>query len=230
MSSAIDVPAQLALAILLATGIVPRGTPSFERSAAQALDRTRASTGFGFTDESWLAMLYAHGEAAGQQALARRIFRTSSGRFYVPVDDDRRAIRALQRNPALAERIVAASAEASAEALKAKLGRTATLSEIYAAHVLGVEPAAGLIASAALAPRRLAIEVLPAAALQHADLFFNDTRPRTTGALLEALSVAFEKSVRAELASRRAATATAASPAPIQVLRANAQASGSATR
>ncbi len=201
MSSGIDVPAQVAVAILVAAGVMPEAAdaPQSRHPVAQVRPHsTRA-----LSDERWLHHLYHHGDAAAVP-LARRIFKTGSGRLYVPAAQDRHEIAVLKQNPAVVARVLALVAKANAQDLEQQLGRPATMSEMFAAHQLGVTAAAELIAAAAQDPRRPSIEVLPAQALAYPELFFERTRPRSSAGVLEILSAAFEKVVQSEIGHRRA--------------------------
>lgn len=203
MSSGIDVPAQVAFAILVAAGVMPEaGDGSSPLPAAQI----RVQATGGLPDERWLEHLYNHGEAAGVP-LARRVFITGSGRLYVPAAEDRQEIAALKQNATVVARVLALAARANAQDLEQQLGRPATMGEMFAAHQLGVTAAAELIAAAAQDPRRPSIEVLPAQALAHPELFFERTRLRSSAGVLEILSAAFERAVQAEIGQRRAAAA-----------------------
>lgn len=208
MSSGVDVPAHLAFAILMAAGVVPGDAPA---PAAQSEARAGQHRAAALADEQWLDLLQAHGEEAGV-TLARRIFRTGSGRAYVPVAEDRQEILALKRNQAVVSKVLALAAKANALELEQRLGRPATMSEIFAAHVLGAKDAADLITAATATPLRASIEVLPAAALQHPGLFFDRTRPRSCAGVMEALSAAFEKAVQIDIGQRRAAASQGGRP------------------
>lgn len=208
LSSGVEVPAHLAVAILMAAGVVPGDAPApAAQSAARAVPHRAAV----LADDQWLELLHAHGETAGV-ALAKRVFKTGSGRIYVPVAEDRQDILALKRNQAVVSRVMALAAKANAQELEQQLGRPATMSEIFAAHVLGAQGAADLIAAAATEPQRPSIEVLPAAALQYPGLFFDRTRPRSCAGVLEALSNAFEKAVQTDIGAKRAAASKGALP------------------
>lgn len=201
MSSGIEVPTHLALAILVAAGVVP--SADIPGGVGREVSVRHQSTGT-LPDDRWIELLFTHGHDA-DVALARRIFRTGSGHIYVPVADDRRDLLALKKNPVLVARVMALAARANSDDLEQLLGRSATMSEVFAAHVLGPKGAAELITAAAANPRQPSIEVLPASALRYPQLFFERTRPRSAAGVLEMLSSAFEKAVQTEIGQRRVA-------------------------
>jgi len=49
------------------------------------------------SDQIWFQLVHNKGAKFGLSAYAKRIFVTSTGRYYVPVDQERAAIRAVQR-------------------------------------------------------------------------------------------------------------------------------------
>ena len=124
MSSAVDIPLHLALALLLATG---RPLPDHidRRVLAPRPPDVRVvrHPSLGYDEERWLGAVQRHGRAAGLDDLAGRVFRTSSGRVYAPVDADRRSILALLSEPAVVARVASAAAKADSERLARQLGR-----------------------------------------------------------------------------------------------------------
>ncbi len=52
------------------------------------------------SDQNWFQLVHNKGAKFGLGAYAKRIFVTSTGRYYVPVDQERAAIRAVQRTAA----------------------------------------------------------------------------------------------------------------------------------
>ena len=56
-------------------------------------------------DDAWFAAVKHYGMQQGLGAYAKRVFRTTSGRYYVPDEDDRRVILELRSNAALVARL-----------------------------------------------------------------------------------------------------------------------------
>ena len=208
VSSVLEVPTQLALAILLAVSPAP-GEPEPAMPGGTHTVTAASRLDLGYSDATWLRLVQAHGAAAGLDDLARRIFRTSSGRIYVPVDADRQAVLALKQDPAIAPRIATEAARANARQLQRALGRPTTSGELLLAHRLGLQTATDLLVSAAREPQRPASEVAPAAALADPAAFFQDVRPRSSAGVVRIFTSAMERAA----AARNAAAAGASSPA-----------------
>lgn len=224
MSSVLEVPAQLALAILLATGPVPAEPilpvdvePQTMAQGVVPEDLDTASptpkVDFGYSDEVWLRLVQAHGETAGIGPLARRIFRTSNGRIYAPVPDDRKTVLALKRNTAVAASITTTVARANAQRLSRLVDRPITTGDLFMAHQLGLDEAMRLLTAAEREPRRSAAEMMPAAALANPSAFFHGLRPRTVEAVVQHYTAAFDQSVRGHLRAS-VGTSVGASSAP----------------
>ena len=195
MSSAVDIPLQLALALVLANG-----APLPERIDRRVLEPHAGITirarrvDFGYDEQRWLGAVLRHGRAAGLDDLAARVFRTGSGRIYAPVEADRQAILALLAEPAVVARVAMAGARADGDHLAVLLARDPTPAELYVAHLLGIEAAATLL-QLADEPSRPAAEALPQAALAHPALFFRGTRPRTVPEILREIELALARTL-----------------------------------
>jgi len=113
-----------------------------------------------FGEGSWLRALKedlprdAHG-------YARRIFRTSGGRYYVPRQNERRQILKARYDEVLAARAARAFAQANARILSARLERAPTAGELYLAHLFGPETAASLVARMRSNPNEPAAKYIP---------------------------------------------------------------------
>jgi hypothetical protein len=157
LSSLLDVPAQLALALSLAAATVanePLRAPVAEPPPHVAETGIRLDSVAGpyrFGERNWLRALKeelprdAHG-------YAQSIFRTSGGRYYVPRASDRSQILAARDETELADRAARAFAHANARTLCASLKRRPTVGELYIAHLFGPEAAAQLIVRARTHP------------------------------------------------------------------------------
>lgn len=191
MSSVLEVPIQLALAMALA--MAPDDTRQHLPGVLAAAARSSALV---YNDSDWVRAVEAHGAAAGQARLARRIFRTSAGRIYVPVEQDRAHILALRADTAVVLRIASEAARANAKALAHRLGREPSLSELYMVHTLGVDVAHALLGAATHEPARRAAEIAPQAALAHPEIFFQQGKLRTVMQVIAALDEAFGTAAR----------------------------------
>lgn len=139
MSSIFDVPSGLLFVLSLVTS-----NPSDVATAATGIAAPKASVTLNLakapcrhSEQAWLAALKNGAGGSAFSTLAGRIFRTTGGRYYVPVAQDRAEILKLQGDSAVSCFIALSSAAANAAHLKADLGRDATLSDLYLAHVLG---------------------------------------------------------------------------------------------
>ena len=96
----------LALVALAGALVLPaaqaHAEPKASEPAALVRDGQRSTPFFG---EAWLATVREDGAQHGLEAYARRVFRTSSGRYYVPEESERTAILKLREDRALAARI-----------------------------------------------------------------------------------------------------------------------------
>jgi len=113
--SSLDIPVHLALVLLLANGAPLRSGIDRDVLAAKPEVRRVARPGLGFTEARWIAAVARHGERSGLGDLSRRIFRTSSGRLYTPVETDRSAILALMADPAVTDILVNGHAQVYVE-------------------------------------------------------------------------------------------------------------------
>jgi len=170
----VDVSRELALLIALA--LAPA-----ELREAQLPAPVRRLERLVFTDQSWLECVSREGAEIGLAPVAARIFKTSAGRYYVPVPSEHAAILALRDDASVAPRCLMARARRLGDAIGEGLARPATAADVYLAHVLGLEPALRVLRAAAATPSRPAIEVAPTEAVRRADLFFASGRARAAG-------------------------------------------------
>ncbi|MGZ5824131.1 MAG: hypothetical protein ACXWJ2_09330 [Hyphomicrobium sp.] len=169
MSSLFEVPAQLALVLTLAAsgpGEVTRAAPPPVDMAAvaptQVLLDLRHEGPYRFSESSWLRALREDLPAeAALPAYSGRIFKTSSGRYYVPAAAERRPILAARANADLAARAAQAFAAHNASRLRAALRRPATAGDLYIAHVFGPEAAIAFIRQAEATPNDPAARQAP---------------------------------------------------------------------
>jgi hypothetical protein len=120
--------------------------------AAWAADSPARPALPGFRDDVWLATVKEDGARHGLAALAARIFRTSSGRYYAPEDADRGRILELRLDPAVAARLTDDYARRSDVLLAHELGRAPSGTERRIGLRLGPVDAARLIRANASEP------------------------------------------------------------------------------
>jgi hypothetical protein len=167
LSSLLDVPAQLALALSLAAATAANeplrapiaGAPASPVSVA-AIAVEPAQGPYRFSEGMWLRAL-KEDLPEDPHGYARSIFRTSGGRYYVPRQAERRQILDARDDGALAARAARAFARSNARALRSSLERAPTAGELLIAHLFGPEAAAGLIARAHSHPGDAAAKHVP---------------------------------------------------------------------
>jgi hypothetical protein len=189
VSSLLEVPAQLALVLYLAAATVagepakaPVATaPAPTASAAPLIAQSLAGP-LRFSESMWLkALKDCTGSDTPEYAAA--IFQTSSGRYYVPADADRRRILAARENAELASRIAHDLALSNARHLAVALRRAPTPGDLYLAHVFGVEAAAAFIELTIAEPNADAAKHLPELAQDAPALFSVGRTPLTLAQL-----------------------------------------------
>jgi hypothetical protein len=131
--------------------------------------KTSSAAGlFQFVEGTWLDMVKKYGAKYG-----------------VDADASKKALLDLRFDPGIAANMAGELTRENQAALTRKLGRSASAGELYAAHVLGAEGAAKLIAS----PGANAAQILPQAAAANRSIFYADGAPRTAGDVLAKLDL-----------------------------------------
>lgn len=151
------------------------------RSNARA--GTSSATGlYQFIEQSWMGVVKEHGTEHGMGWAANSIQRTSSGRYYVADPEARRAILNLRNDPTAASLMAAEHASDNKNALEGSIGRTATGTDLYMAHFLGIGGARKFLGAMEANPDRSAASLFPAAARANRNVFYNsDGVPRSLG-------------------------------------------------
>jgi len=194
LSSLLDVPAQLALALSLAASTAANEPPraavvgALNPPVSVAMLTAEPLKGpYRFSEDLWLRAL-KEDLPQDVHGYARSIFRTSSGRYYVPRQAERREILAARDDGLLAARAARAFARANARALRVSLHRTPTAGELYIAHLFGPEAAASLIARARSHPDAAAAKHVPELAARARDLLGVRAASLTLGQLYAQLT------------------------------------------
>ena len=151
--SVTDVPSQVKNAISKAartTGtdfnyllITAQRESNFEK-AAQA-ETSSAAGLFQFIESTWLQTIKEEGERLGLGQYADNIFKTRSGRFYVPDANMREEILDLRYDPDISAVVAGAYTKRNNNFVTGRLGRVPTDGELYIAHFLGASDASKLI-------------------------------------------------------------------------------------
>ncbi len=197
MGSIFDIPSGLLFVLSLVTT-----NPSDVTTAATGLALPKSVTALNLRsapcrhgEQAWFAALNAGAGGAAFSGLAGRIFKTSSGRFYVPVAQDRAQILDLQRDNAVSCFIAMSSAARNAQLLKANLNRDATLSDLYIAHVFGVGQALRILRAVAVTPNKRMITMFPALDAIEPGLYAGRAKRMTLGGFVKRLTKAVRQQV-----------------------------------
>ncbi len=147
----------------------------------------------GFSEQVWLEALRSGAGGEDLAPAARRVFRTSGGRLYIPSDADRQRILGLRRDAKSAAFVAFGLAKRNAERFRAELDRYPTSGELYLAHVFGSETAIALVSAAEKrAGVPLASEFRHIVA-EYLELSETAGRPTTVGAAVTQLKRAVER-------------------------------------
>lgn len=170
MSSLFDIPQSLALILALAAA---DGGPPADRASLTAVPAAAVSADpnpYRFTDQSFMAAIESGAGGAELADVRRGIFRTSSGRYYVPSESERRRIQVLKRDSDLAALLAFSNARRNVPAMKSALGRRPEAGELYLAHVIGTDTAVKLIRLAQDRPLASVSSALPEVAAEFPEI------------------------------------------------------------
>ena len=162
-----------------------------------------------FVDQSWLRVVKAHGAENGLAWAANAISTTSGGRATVNDPTLKRAILALRNDPSAASMMAAEHASDNKDALESATGRTATGTDLYMAHFLGLGGARSFLTAMQANPDKSGAAMFPAAARANRGVFFNgDGSSRSLSEIYNRFAAKLDQS--AEGASRPATSGLAA--------------------
>lgn len=128
---------------------------------------------FQFVDRTWIGMMKNHGAEHGLGRYADAIQTDARGRQYVPDAKMRQEILALRKDPKVASLMAAELTEENRQTLHARLGRSVSDGELYAAHFMGADSASRLIRHAEQDPDATAASLFPAAARANRSIFYD---------------------------------------------------------
>lgn len=148
---------------------------------ASARASTSSASGlYQFVEQSWLAVVKKHGSEHGLGWAADSI-QQSGGRFTVS-GGNRAAVLGLRNDPEVASLMAAEHASDNKDAIEASTGRTATGTDLYMAHFLGLGGARTFLSAMQNNPERSAASLFPAAARANRGVFFDsDGSARSLG-------------------------------------------------
>lgn len=151
------------------------GRESSMNPAAKAGSSSAAGL-FQFVEQTWLSTLKQHGPKHGYARYAELITKGSDGRFHVDGGEARKAVMDLRLDPHASSLMAGELASDAAAYLKGRMGRSPTAGELYAAHFLGPQGSAKLIAAAQATPGAVAANLFPDAARANKAIFYRDGR------------------------------------------------------
>lgn len=146
----------------------------------RARAKTSSAAGlFQFIESTWLQTVKEQGGRFGLQKYSPHIFRTESGRFYVPNKAIRDEILELRHNPEVSALMAGAFTQENAKYVSSRLGRDPTQGELYIAHFLGAGGATKLITLASKDPNARADTHFPRAAKANRSIFYSHRQARS---------------------------------------------------
>lgn len=156
------------------------------RASIHARQRHSSASGlFQFTAQTWLQMMRDHGAEYGHADLAGRIITLSNGHLGSSDKATEKAILELRKNVKLAAIMAGELAKQNGAALQHAFHRRASPAELHLAHLLGATGAIRFLRARAADSGQSAAAVVPAAARQNPQLFFDhgDHTPHSVAAV-----------------------------------------------
>ena len=135
--------------------------------------RSSATGLFQFVEQTWLKTLKESGPQLGLSRYAAAVVETKAGRYDVPDPAMREEILRLRSDPKIASLMAGALTKSNAATLSDALGRKPDAADLYIAHVLGANGAAGLLRNSQSNPEIPASALCPEAAKSNPALFFD---------------------------------------------------------
>ncbi len=166
---------------------------------ANARAATSSATGlYQFVEQSWLGVVKAHGAEHGMQWASDSIRQGSNGRYYVADGATRQAILQLRNDPQASSLMAAEHAADNKSALENALGRTATGTDLYMAHFLGLGGARQFLTTMQAAPDRSAAAMFPAAARANRSIFYGaGGQPRSLSEIYDRMGAKLDRGAKA---------------------------------
>ncbi|WP_288413870.1 lytic transglycosylase domain-containing protein [uncultured Sphingomonas sp.] len=166
---------------------------------ANARAGTSSATGlYQFVEQSWLGVVKAHGAEHGMAWAADSIRQGSNGRYYVADAGTRRAILNLRSDPQASSLMAAEHAADNKAALENALGRSATGTDLYMAHFLGLGGARQFLTTMQSNPDRSAAAMFPAAARANRSIFYGaGGQPRSLAEIYDRMATKLDRGAKA---------------------------------
>lgn len=173
---------------------------------ADARAATSSATGlYQFVEQSWLAVVKRHGAEHGLGWAADSIRRGANGRLNVADAGTRAAILRLRSDATTAALMAAEHAADNRGAIEAGTGRSATGTDLYLAHFLGLGGARRFLSAMTADPDRAAAGLFPAAARANRSVFYErDGSARSLGTIYRRFAERLDRGAAANGATGRA--------------------------
>ncbi|OYY90553.1 MAG: flagellar biosynthesis protein FlgJ [Sphingomonas sp. 28-66-16] len=162
---------------------------------ANARAGTSSASGlYQFIDQSWLAVVKKHGAEHGLGWAADSIQQGAGGKLTVADAGTRQAILALRNDPEAASLMAAEHAADNKAAIEGSLGRTATGTDLYMAHFLGLGGARSFLRQLDSNPNKIGAALFPAAANANRNIFYaGNGQPRTIADIYQRFAAKLDK-------------------------------------
>lgn len=176
---------------------------------ADARAGTSSASGlYQFIEQSWLAVVKKHGADHGLGWAAENITEGANGRLTVNDPGTRQAILALRNDPNAASLMAAEHASDNKTSIENSLGRTATGTDLYMAHFLGLGGARNFLKTMESNPDAAGAALFPAAARANRNVFYGEGgQPRSLSEIYDRFSAKLDRGAAVGgatgLASRR---------------------------
>lgn len=176
---------------------------------ADARAGTSSASGlYQFIEQSWLAVVKKHGADHGLGWAAENISEGANGRLTVNDPGTRQAILALRNDPNAASLMAAEHASDNKTSIENSLGRTATGTDLYMAHFLGLGGARNFLKTMESNPDAAGAALFPAAARANRNVFYGEGgQPRSLSEIYDRFSAKLDRGAAVGgatgLASRR---------------------------
>lgn len=150
--------------------------------------KTSSAAGlFQFIENTWLETVKDVGDRFGLEKYSDSIFKTSSGRYYVPNPQMRQEILSLRHDPEISAVMAGMFTQQNAETIASNIGREPTGGELYIGHFLGAQGGSRMIEMATSRPNERADIHFPSAARANRSIFYSKGRPRSLGEVYRVL-------------------------------------------
>ncbi|MBY0306106.1 MAG: lytic transglycosylase domain-containing protein [Sphingomonas sp.] len=157
-----------------------------------------ASGLYQFIEQSWLSVVKKHGAEHGLGWAAENITQGANGRLTVNDPGTRRAILALRNDPNAASLMAAEHAADNKVSIEDSLGRTATGTDLYMAHFLGLGGARSFLKNLQANPDQAGAALFPAAARANRNIFYSEGgQPRSLSDIYDRFSAKLDRGAAA---------------------------------